>query len=108
TPSGSVEGGTLPVGTQELTASVQAYNAEGTNEYFSLILAVYSADGRLLGIGALPNQSPTTEETTYPVTASGFTTEAGAYAKLFFVNDMSILSPLRAEVGLSEGFCSSN
>ena len=94
----------LPEGTTELTAAVMASNKAGTKEYFSLILAVYDKDGRLLSIGAAPNKAPTAMGDYYEVTASGFVTEQGATAKVFFMNYMSTLSPLRAEAGLSEGF----
>ena len=98
------DGATLPQGTTSVTAAVSAVNTAKTGEAITMVLGVYSENGRLLGVNAAIDQVPTETATDISATVTGINTEAGAYAKVMFFKDLTTIRPWRADGGLSGGF----
>ena len=97
--------GNITAGMTELTANVSIHSSNAEEKAVTVVLAVYSGEGRLIGISALPVTDLAITSKGYSLTANGFTTDIGSYAKVFFLENMSSICPVRANGGLfSEGF----
>lgn len=107
--TGGVEivGKAIP-GTTEITASVKAKNEKGSGEKFTLLIAVYDKDNRLLKVAANPELQPTTAEQTFTVMVNGFVADEDTKAKVFFMDSLSVLRPLGDTEDISFGFPTAN
>ena len=83
-------------GVTEIFATVRAKNPKGTNDTFVMILAAYDTQGRLLAANISPSEKPAKTAGSYELDLTGF--ENAAEVKLFFLNDLGSIRPLR-EIG---------
>ena len=95
----------IVTGMTELTAQVKIHSLNANENALTVVLGVYSSEGRLIGVSALPINDLTANSKEYSVTANGFIADADSYAKVFFLENINSIIPVRANGGLfSEGF----
>ena len=98
----------MATGISDLTAYIRLHSSDADIEKVTVVMAVYSGEGRLLAVNALPIDQigPEANETPVTISATGFTTDSASYVQLFFMEDLTSIRPLRAAGGLfADGFC---
>lgn len=95
-------------GISDLTAYIRLHSSDKEISSLTILMGVYSGEGRLLSVATLPIEQigPEANETPITLSATGFKTDVNSYVQLFFLEDLTSIRPLRAAGGLSSaGFC---